>query len=112
MGGLVNNTPFLNTFALDVDRDAGAIGTIVAIYDIGCFLGALMSASCGERFGRRLMILSGSAWMCVGAILQASTSSRAVLILGRVVSGIGMGVVNSAIPIIQISEHQFQTAFD
>lgn len=39
MGGLVNGSPFLNTFSLDAKRDANAIGTIVAIYESKQFSG-------------------------------------------------------------------------
>ena len=39
--------------------------------------------------------------MILGAILQASSYSRAQLIVGRVVAGIGMGFINSTTPVMQ-----------
>lgn len=39
--------------------------------------------------------------MIVGAILQATAYSRAQLIVGRIVSGIGMGFINSTTPVFQ-----------
>lgn len=39
--------------------------------------------------------------MVVGAILQASSYTRAQMIVGRVVSGVGMGMINSTVPVIQ-----------
>lgn len=35
----------------------------------------------------------------LGALLQASSYSRAQLIIGRIVSGIGMGTINSTTPV-------------
>jgi hypothetical protein len=39
--------------------------------------------------------------MVIGAILQASSYSRAQIIVGRIVSGMGMGVINSTVPVVQ-----------
>lgn len=39
--------------------------------------------------------------MIIGAILQAASYSRAQLIVGRIVSGIGMGLINSTTPVFQ-----------
>lgn len=55
----------------------------------------------GERLGRRWTIGYGCAIMVVGVVLQASSSSRAQMIIGRVVSGMGLGIVNSTIPVMQ-----------
>lgn len=39
--------------------------------------------------------------MLAGALLQAAAMSRSQLIVGRVVSGIGLGIVNSTVPVLQ-----------
>jgi MFS family permease len=39
--------------------------------------------------------------MIIGAILQATSYSRAQLIVGRIVSGVGMGFINSTTPVFQ-----------
>ena len=39
--------------------------------------------------------------MIIGAVLQASSYTRAQMIVGRVVSGVGMGIINSTVPVIQ-----------
>lgn len=105
MGGIVNNSPFLDTFHLDTKANAGLIGTIVAVYEIGCFFGALTSAWYAEILGRRRTVVFGSCWLLVGAIVQASTSNIAVLIVGRIVSGFGMGATNSTLPVLQVHQH-------
>lgn len=39
--------------------------------------------------------------MIVGAVLQAAAYGRAQLIVGRIVSGVGLGIVNSTVPVLQ-----------
>ncbi|RGP64839.1 sugar transporter stl1 [Fusarium longipes] len=98
MGGLVNTSPFKNTFD---DPNADMIGLIVAIFEIGCFFGAISAAVWGEKLGRRRSILAGCIILIVGAVLQASSYTRAMMIVGRIVSGVGLGIVNSTVPVMQ-----------
>jgi hypothetical protein len=44
----------------------------VAIYEIGCAIGALSVIVGGDLFGRRITVMLGQAIIIVGAILQAS----------------------------------------
>jgi MFS family permease len=53
------------------------VGLIVAIYEIGCFCGAITTAALGEQLGRRKSIGGGVIVMIVGALLQATSYSRA-----------------------------------
>lgn len=39
--------------------------------------------------------------MIIGALLQASAYSRAHIIVARVISGVGMGFINSTVPVFQ-----------
>lgn len=39
--------------------------------------------------------------MVVGAIVQAASFGRTQMIVGRIISGIGMGIVNSTVPVLQ-----------
>lgn len=94
----VNTTSFNNTFD---NPDSAMTGLIVAIYEIGCFLGAIATAFVGECLGRRKSIGLGCVIMIVGAILQASSFGRAQMIVARVVSGFGMGIINSTVPVVQ-----------
>ncbi|CEF75734.1 unnamed protein product [Fusarium graminearum] len=98
MGGLVNTTAFKDTFN---DPNADMIGVIVAIFEVGCFFGAIFTSIWGERLGRRCSILIGCIVLMIGAILQAASYSRAMMIVGRVVSGVGLGTINSTVPVLQ-----------
>ncbi|KAF5971859.1 sugar transporter STL1 [Fusarium coicis] len=98
MGGLVNTTAFKDTFD---SPDSDMIGVIVAIYEIGCFFGAVFSSIWGEKLGRRRSVFIGCVFLIIGAVLQAASYTRAMMIVGRIVAGVGMGTVNSTVPVMQ-----------
>lgn len=68
---------------------------------VGAFLGSIFTSIIGEKLGRRKSILIGIVIMIVGALLQATSYTRAHMILGRIVSGFGMGCINSTVPVLQ-----------
>ncbi|KFH44265.1 Sugar transporter-like protein [Hapsidospora chrysogenum ATCC 11550] len=70
----------------------------VAIYQIGCFLGAVVILFYGETWGRKSSTFWGSALMIVGTIMQAAAHEYGLFVAGRVVGGIGNGMVTSTIP--------------
>lgn len=63
------------------------LSTVTAIYDVGCFFGAIFAFTIGERLGRKKTIMLGTTIMAVGAILQASSFSLAQMFVARVISG-------------------------
>ncbi|KAN0107903.1 putative hexose carrier protein [Hyaloscypha variabilis] len=98
MGGLVNSTAFTTTF----NHPSPTItGLIVAIYEVGCFLGSVCVSLFGEQLGRKKSIGIGVTIMIIGALLQATAYTRAHMIVARIVSGTGMGFINSTVPVFQ-----------
>ncbi|KAK6907805.1 hypothetical protein L486_05726 [Kwoniella mangroviensis CBS 10435] len=87
MGGIINEAPFQTTF---YHPSSSLLGTIVAIYDIGCCLGSIITAFVGEKLGRKRSIMIGAIVMLGGAGFQACVSSADAMIGARVVSGLGM----------------------
>ncbi|KNG47070.1 general substrate transporter [Stemphylium lycopersici] len=73
--------------------------TVVAIYTIGCLFGALSTISIANRLGRRYSLVLSAAIASIGLVLQASSFSLAQLIVGRIISGIGVGGVNAVVPV-------------
>ncbi|KAF4619794.1 hypothetical protein D9613_005153 [Agrocybe pediades] len=65
---------------------------LVAIYEIGCLIGALSNLWIGDRLGRRRTIALGGIIMIVGAILQAASFSYAQILVARVITGLGNGL--------------------
>lgn len=91
MSGLLTGTAFINQFP-EIDTtetgtgSASLQGTVVAIYEIGCFFGALMAFVGAERLGRRWSIMIGCAILSVGGAIQAASYGIPQLIVGRIVA--------------------------
>jgi sugar porter (SP) family MFS transporter len=98
MGGFINEDGFLRRFGYP---DDGVISFVTAIYGIGAFSGAIFTAILGDYLGRRPCIALGSIIMMVGAIFQGTAVSIPQLIVGRIVAGFGLGVINSSVPVLQ-----------
>jgi MFS family permease len=73
-------------------------GTVVAIYTLGCFFGAMSCIWLGDRLGRIRTIMIGATLNIVGSILQASSFSLGQLIVGRIVSGLRFGALSATAP--------------
>jgi MFS family permease len=67
------------------------LGTIVALYNIGCLAGCIVAAMFGNKLGRKRTILWGCSIMVVGGVIQTATYGAAQLIVGRLISGLGNG---------------------
>jgi sugar porter (SP) family MFS transporter len=52
-----------------------------------------------RRYGRKVSIISGGICFLVGASLNASAISLAMLIVGRIMLGVGIGFANQAVPL-------------
>ncbi|OJI98331.1 hypothetical protein ASPVEDRAFT_147571 [Aspergillus versicolor CBS 583.65] len=104
MAGLLTGDAFVRTFP-EIDTTEGGHGnsslqgTVVAIYEIGCFFGAIASLLVGERLGRRWCIMAGCIILSIGAILQATAFGIPQMIVGRIVAGVGNGLNTSTIPV-------------
>ncbi|KAK9322972.1 general substrate transporter [Lipomyces orientalis] len=98
MGGFIDGIQFGRVFN---HPRADIKSTIVAIYEVGGFIGAIFISFAGETFGRRQSIALGAIIMMIGAVIQASAYELAQMFVGRIVSGIGIGVINSTVPILQ-----------
>jgi hypothetical protein len=80
------------------------LSACVAVYQIGCFLGAILILFYGEVWGRKSSSFWGSFVMIVGTIIQVAAGGAsggnagayAVLCIGRVVGGIGNGMVTAS----------------
>ena len=86
---------FLETLDLVGSGKTQVLSTVTAIYDVGCFFGAILAFSFGERLGRKTSIIWGTAIMAVGTILQASSYNLAQMFVGRVVSGYAVHLMPS-----------------
>ncbi|KAF9078288.1 general substrate transporter [Rhodocollybia butyracea] len=95
MSGIIGaNNQFGHDFG---DPDATTQGLI----DIGSAIGSLMVFFWGESIGRKRMIMMGATIMLIGTAILTSSTTRAQLYVGRIITGIGNGFNSSSIPVYQ-----------
>ncbi|EHK20767.1 uncharacterized protein TRIVIDRAFT_49958 [Trichoderma virens Gv29-8] len=97
IGGLLTAPDFESTFNLDATLQ----GVVTSLFELGCFFGSLFTAAAGGRLGRRTLAHLGTLSITIGALLQASSFSVGQLMVGRIVAGIGLGLISSNIAIWQ-----------
>ncbi|KAF2787031.1 general substrate transporter [Melanomma pulvis-pyrius CBS 109.77] len=98
-GGVIVTPDFLDQLNL-VGRTT-MISTVTAIYDIGCFVGAISVCVIGDPLGRKNCVLLGTTIMSIGAIIQVASFNIPEMIVGRIVAGIGNGINTSTAPVWQ-----------
>lgn len=86
-------------FALSVFPQELVVSMVLA----GATVGALSGGKLADRFGRRAILLATSLIFIAGAIICALAVSLAMLVVGRVVVGLGIGLACTTVP-VYISE--------
>ncbi|KAK6816024.1 hypothetical protein RU639_009008 [Aspergillus parasiticus] len=77
---------------------------MTSILSLGTFLGAIVAGDLADLWGRRITILIGCTIFGCGVILQISSSGQlALMSIGRLVAGLGVGFESSVI-ILYMSE--------
>jgi len=78
-------------------------GVVVSMILIGCILGAVVGGHMTDRWGRKKTLIVASMIFIIGAFLLSVCQTYACLILGRLISGVAVGIVSVAAP-LYISE--------
>jgi sugar porter (SP) family MFS transporter len=84
----------LSTFALEI---------IVSGVLAGAAAGALAGGRLADLFGRRTLLIATALIFAAGAVVCAAAVSPAMLIVGRIIVGIGIGLSSGTVP-VYISE--------
>ena len=74
-----------------------------SILSAGTFFGAILAGDIADFIGRRTTIITGCLVFTVGCILETASTGIAVMVVGRVICGFGVGFI-SAIVILYMSE--------
>ncbi|TFK71957.1 general substrate transporter [Pluteus cervinus] len=98
MSGVLSNEAYISTFK---KPDANAQGAIVAAMPAGSLVGALAVTHLADKIGRRKTIILGGMIWVLGSILQCASVNRGMLVVGRVISGISVGLSSAVVPIYQ-----------
>ncbi|KAI9115067.1 hypothetical protein K1719_014080 [Acacia pycnantha] len=88
------------------------------LFTSSLYLAALVSTmfagSINRKLGRRPVMLMGGAIFIVGAIINAAAVNIAMLIIGRILLGVGVGFGNQAVPVFlsEIAPTKFRGALN
>ena len=69
----------------------------------GSFVGALLSGFLSDILGRKRAIQVGAVIWCIGSILVCASQDIAMLVVGRFVNGLSVGICSAQVP-VYISE--------
>lgn len=73
--------------------------TIVSMAIAGAIIGAAFGGRINDRFGRKPAILAADVVFAAGAILMAASPNVGLLIAGRILVGLGVGVASLTAPL-------------
>ena len=74
---------------------------MVAILEIGAFISSLMVGRIGDIIGRRKTIFYGSCIFLVGGAMQTFAQNMAMMMGGRFLAGLGVGMLSTIVPVYQ-----------
>lgn len=74
---------------------------MVAILEVGAFVASISVGRIGDILGRRKTILFGSLIFLVGGALQSFANGMPMMILGRIIAGLGVGALSTIVPVYQ-----------
>lgn len=77
------------------------LGTISAMYNVGGFVGGTIAFFTGSKLGRRRAILTGLSICAIGAIIQCTATKLGELLAGRLICGVGVGIMTSTVGLWQ-----------
>ncbi|KAF5003570.1 hypothetical protein FDECE_9884 [Fusarium decemcellulare] len=97
--GIISSTIALPHFKeyFDAPSDDTA-GGIVSSFQGGAVLGTMINMAFADMLGRKRTIFAGSVVSLLGSALQAGSTSIAMLIVGRFIGGMAVGMLTSTIP--------------
>ncbi|KAF2878422.1 hypothetical protein BDV95DRAFT_601073 [Massariosphaeria phaeospora] len=98
MSGIITGPQFKDYFNQPTSAE---LGTMVAILEVGAFISSLLVGRIGDMLGRRRTILYGSLIFVVGGALQSFANGMPLMMLGRIIAGLGVGTLSTIVPVYQ-----------
>lgn len=98
MSGIITGPFFRDYFN---QPGSAEIGTMVAILEIGAFISSLSVGRIGDLLGRRKTIFYGAVIFVLGGACQAFATGMPMMMVGRLVAGLGVGALSTIVPVYQ-----------
>ncbi|KAI5810679.1 general substrate transporter [Pyronema omphalodes] len=105
-------------FGFDISSMSGVLGTeaykkyfdnplgsrqggITCAMPAGSLFGALISSFISDKWGRKVAIQIGAVIWIIGSIIQCAAQNVGMLVAGRIIAGICVGITSSTVPVYQ-----------
>ena len=75
------------------------IQTIVSLTLLGAALGSIIGGPASDKLGRKPTLMIADVLFTIGAIIMGAAPNIPVLMLGRIVVGLGVGMAAMAVPV-------------
>lgn len=116
MGGVNSSPDYINEVGIGsngVVTDEVHQGGIVAIYYLGCIFGCFIGGWIADRLGRVKGVVLGAVLATIGGAIQSATQSSDMILVARVVSGLGAGTLTTIVPVwcSEVASAQHRGAF-
>ncbi|KAK9372734.1 general substrate transporter [Lipomyces chichibuensis] len=98
ISGIVDTDQYKNFYNNPLGTRQGLITSAMAA---GSIVGALSSSVLGDQLSRKVTIQIGAVFWCIGAALQSASNGVAMLITGRAIAGICVGLTSALVPVYQ-----------
>ncbi|ORX34867.1 major facilitator superfamily transporter sugar [Kockovaella imperatae] len=103
MGGVNSSPDYVTTVKIGEPdgrvTDVTKQGGIVSVYYLGAIFGCFAGGWLADRVGRINGTFCASFFAMIGGALQAATQSAAMIIVARIITGIGTGALTAIIPV-------------
>ncbi|OOQ83646.1 putative mfs monosaccharide protein [Penicillium brasilianum] len=101
MGGVSGTSDFIQVTQIGSDgviTNATKQGGIVSVYYFGSMVGCFIAGWFGDKYGRKKGVWLGALFGMIGGSLMAASQNANMFICARVITGIGIGFLNTIVP--------------
>ncbi|KAK9241793.1 hypothetical protein V1506DRAFT_563433 [Lipomyces tetrasporus] len=98
VSGIIGTEQYQNYFGNPLGTRQGVITSSMAG---GSLVGALSSSFLGDRLSRKITMQIGAVLWCIGTVIQSASNGVPMLIVGRVIAGLCIGLTSALAPIYQ-----------
>ncbi|KAK9327301.1 general substrate transporter [Lipomyces starkeyi] len=98
VSGIIGTEQYQSYFGNPLGTRQGVITSSMAG---GSLVGALSSSFLGDRLSRKITMQIGAVLWCIGAVIQSASNGVPMLIVGRVIAGLCVGLTSALVPIYQ-----------
>jgi len=102
ISGYPNQTECSDTpgfFKPCISMSKSQYGLLTSFMVLGCFVGALFSGPVSDLIGRRSLLFFTNFFFLIGSIICTIFSNYYSLVVGRFITGMGVGVVSVIVPV-------------